>query len=116
MLYFTIKAIISGVIAALVSEMARRHPGWGGLLASLPLTALMALVWTYRDTRDPAKVAALASGTFWFVLPSLPLFLIAPGLIRVGIGVWPALAIGAAITLLLYAGFAWIAPRMGIAG
>jgi len=115
MLYFTIKAAISGLIAAAVSEIARRYPGWGGLVASLPLTSLMAMIWLWRDSGDAAKVADLSSGAMWFILPSLPLFLIIPWLIRSGMGFWAALGIGVAITLALYAGFFWLAPRVGIA-
>lgn len=115
MLYFTIKTALSGLLAALVSEIARRYPGWGGLVASLPLTALMAIMWLWRDTGDTAKIVALSTGTMWFVLPSLPLFLILPGLIRAGFGFWPSLGIACAITLALYAVFFWAAPRMGIA-
>jgi hypothetical protein len=115
MLYFWIKAGISGLIAASVSEIARRYPGWGGLVASLPLTALMALVWLWRDTGDSAKIIALSTGTMWFVLPSLPLFLIIPWLIRSGTGFWAAIGIACAVTIALYAGFFWLAPRIGIA-
>jgi hypothetical protein len=115
MLYFTIKAALSGLIAAAVSEIARRYPGWGGLVASLPLTSLMAMLWLWRDTGDAGKVASLASGAMWFILPSLPLFLIILWLIRSGWGFWASLGAGVAITLALYAAFFWLAPRVGIA-
>ena len=115
MLYFTIKALLSGLIAASVSEIARRYPGWGGLVASLPLTSLMAILWLWRDTGDVGQVASLSAGTMWFILPSLPLFLIIPWLIRSGLGFWAAFGIGIAITLALYAAFFWFAPRVGIA-
>lgn len=115
MLYFAIKAAVSGLIAALVSEIARRYPGWGGLVASLPLTSLMALMWTWRDTGDAAKIVSLSSGTMWFILPSLPLFLVIPALIRAGTGVLAAIGIACLITLALYAAFFWLAPRVGIA-
>ena len=114
MLYLVIKAAISGVLVAAVSEVARRYPGWGGLLASLPLTSLLAMIWLYRDTGDPERVAALAGSTLWFVLPSLPMFLVVPALIRSGMAVWLALGVSVAGTLLLYAIFFWAAPRMGI--
>jgi len=114
MLYFILKAAISGVLVALVSEVARRFPGWGGLLASLPVVSLLAMIWTWRDSGDALKVAALSQSTFWFVVPSLPLFLIIPALIRGGIGFWAAIGIACAITLALYAAFFWIAPRLGI--
>ena len=113
-LYLLIKAGLSGAIVAAVSEIARRYPGWGGLLASLPLTALLAIMWLWRETRDPERVAALAGSTFWFVLPSLPLFIALPILLRSGVGMWTALALGICGTLILYALFFWGAPKLGI--
>ena len=84
MLYLVVKAALSGIIVAAVSEIARRYPGWGGLVASLPLTSLLAMIWLWRDTQDAARVAELSSSTFWFILPSLPLFLVLPALLRSG--------------------------------
>ena len=64
MLYLVVKAALSGIIVAAVSEIARRYPGWGGLVASLPLTSLLAMIWLFRDTKDAARVAELSSSTF----------------------------------------------------
>jgi hypothetical protein len=114
MLYFLIKAGLSGLLAAAVAEIARRHPGWGGLVASLPLTSLMAMIWLYRDTGDTEKVAALSSGALWFFVPSVPLFIAIPLLLRAGIGFWVTLSIAIAGTLLLYAAAFWLAPRLGV--
>jgi hypothetical protein len=114
MLYFIIKAALSGLIVAAVSEIARRNPGWGGLLASLPLTSLLAMLWLWRDTGDGERVAELAGSAFWFILPSLPLFLVLPWLIRSGMGFWLSMVIVVAGTLALYAAWFWAAPRMGI--
>ena len=102
------------MIAASVSEIARRYPGWGGLVASLPLTSLLAMIWLWRDSGDLTKVASLTSGAMWFFLPSVPMFLIIPRLIRSGLGFWASLGAGVAITLVLYALFVWLAPRIGI--
>jgi hypothetical protein len=113
-LYLVIKAAISGMIVALVSEIARRHPGWGGLVASLPLTSLLAMVWLWRDSGDSLKVAELASSTFWFILPSLPLFVVLPMLLRSGLAFWAAMAIVVAGTLALYALTFWAGPRLGL--
>ena len=114
MLYLVIKALVSGAIIAAVSEIARRFPGWGGLLASLPLILLLAMTWLYIDTRDAAKVADLAGSTFWFILPSMPMFLIIPGLLRSGWSWAATMALAIAITLLLYALMFWMAPRLGL--
>ena len=114
MFYLIIKAGLSGAIVAAVSEIARRYPGWGGLLASLPLTTLLAIVWLWRETGDTERVAALAASTFWFVLPSLPLFIALPVLLRSGVSMWAALLLAVCATLILYALFFWGAPRLGI--
>ena len=114
MLYLIIKAAISGVIVSAVSEIARRYPGWGGLLASLPLTSLLAMLWLWRDSGDAEKIAELSQSTIWFFVPSVPLFIALPILIRNGVGFWLSMAIVVAGTLALYALWFWAAPRMGI--
>lgn len=114
MLYLIIKAVLSGAIVAAVSEVARRYPGWGGLVASLPLTSLLAMVWLYRDSGDAVRVAELSTSTIWFFVPSVPLFIALPVLIRSGIGFWLSMAICVVGTLILYAAWFWAAPRLGI--
>jgi len=114
MLYLIIKAAVSGAIVAAVSEIARRYPGWGGLVASLPLTSLLAMIWLWRDSRNPEQVAELTASTLWFILPSLPLFVVLPWLLRSGVAFWLAMAISVAGTLALYACWFWASPRIGI--
>jgi hypothetical protein len=113
-LYLIIKAGISGVIVAAVSEIARRYPGWGGLLASLPLTSLLAMIWLYRDSADTERVAELSISTFWFFLPSIPLFIALPMLLRTNLGFWLSMVLCIAGTLALYAFWFWAAPRLGL--
>ena len=114
MLYLIVKAAISGAIVAAVSEIARRHPGWGGLLASLPRTSLRAMIGLYRDSSDAERVAQLSVSTIWFFIPSVPLFIALPVLIRSGIGFWASMTIVVAGTLALYALMFWAAPRLGL--
>jgi hypothetical protein len=114
MLYLTLKALVSGLIVAAASEVARRWPGIGGLIVSLPLVSLLAILWLWRDTGDPARIAQLAQGAFWFFLPSMPLFLVLPAMLRAGVGFWLALALSVGLTAALYAGMFWLAPRVGV--
>ena len=114
MLYLAIKAAISGVLIAIVSTVAARFPGFGALIASLPLVSVLGMIWLWRDTHDPERLAAHAGATFWFVLPSLPMFLLIPALLRHGTGFWPALVIGCTVTLVLYLAVTWIGPRFGL--
>lgn len=58
------------------SEFAKRYPGVGGLLASLPLVAVLSILWAWRENTPSAKIASLSDSTFWFVLPLLPVFLL----------------------------------------
>jgi hypothetical protein len=114
MTYLVLKALLSGVIVAIVSEVAKRYPGIGGLIASLPLVSVLGMIWLWRDTGDQARLAAHAEATFWYVLPSLPMFLVIPLLLRNGIGFWLALAAGCLFTMTLYALMIWLGPRLGL--
>ena len=114
MAYFIIKALLSGVIIAAVSEIARRSPGFGALVASLPLVSILGMMWLWRDTNDPVRLAAHAEATFWFVLPSLPMFLVIPALLRRGAPFWPSLLAGCVLTIGLYLAMTWIGPRIGL--
>jgi hypothetical protein len=114
MLYLVIKAALSGVIVAAVSEIARRNPGAGGLLASLPLISVLGMIWLWRDTHDPVRMAVHAEATFWFVLPSLPMFLIIPMMLRRGVPFATALIVGCGVTIALYAAMTLVGPRFGL--
>ena len=114
MLYLLIKAAISGILIAVISEVARRQPGWGGLLASLPLTSVLAMMWLWRDTGDAEKISAQAISTFWFFLPSVPMFLVIPLLLRSGVGFWLTMAIACVMTIALYAAMAAVSARLGV--
>jgi hypothetical protein len=114
MLYLLTKAVLSGVLIAAASEVARRWPGWGALIVSLPLVSILAMLWLWRDTSDPVRLAAHSEATFWFVLPSLPMFLLVPLMLRHEWPFWAALAAGCVLTILLYGTMAWIGPRIGI--
>lgn len=114
MLYLLIKAAISGAIVAIVSEVAKRNPGFGALVASLPLVSVLGMIWLWRDKPDVPNMAAHVEATFWFVLPSLPMFLLVPWMLRSGVDFWVALAIGCALTIVLYLGMTWLGPRIGL--
>lgn len=114
MTYLIIKALLSGIIVMIVSEVAQRSPGLGGLIASLPLVSILGIIWLWRDTRDIERIAAHAEATFWFVLPSLPMFLVFPAMLRNGIEFWIALTAGCALTIVLYLITFWLLPRIGI--
>ena len=114
MLYLIVKAAISGILIAVASEVARRFPGWGALIVSLPLVSVLTFIWLYVDTRDSARIAELSQSTFWFFLPSIPLFLALPAMLRAGVNFWLALAAACLLTAALYGLMILAAPRLGI--
>lgn len=114
MSYFAVKALLSGLIIAAISEIARRSPGVAALVAALPLVSILGMIWLWHDTGDSTRIAAHAEATFWYVLPSLPMFLIVPSLIRSGTGFWPSLGAGCLVTIVLYLLLLWLAPRLNL--
>lgn len=114
MSYLLLKAAISGLLIALASEVARRNAGFGALIASLPLVSVLGMVWLWRDTHDPARMADHVGATLWYIAPSVPMFVLIPFLLRHGAGFWPSLGAGCALTFGLYLLMLWAANRWGI--
>jgi len=71
-------------------------------------------MWLWRDTGEVERIADHAEATFWFVLPSLPMFLALPAMLRLGVGFWQALGLSCLLTVVLYLGTMWLLPRIGI--
>ena len=114
MTQFIVRAALSGLIIALIAVIARRNAAAGALVASLPLVSILGMIWLWRDTRDPLRMADHAEATFWYVLPSLPMFLLVPWLLRHGIAFPLALLAGCVVTVLLYLATIAVAARFGI--
>jgi F0F1-type ATP synthase assembly protein I len=113
-LQLTIKALTSAAIIAASSEIARRNPGWGGLVASLPLTSLIALIWLWRDTHDPARAADFITGTALYVIAALPAFAVIALLLRKGTGFTPSLLAGGLTAMAGYLVLMWAGRRWGL--
>lgn len=114
MIAFWTRAALSGLLIALASTIARRQPGLGALIVSLPLVSVLSMIWLWRDDPDAGRMASYVGNTFWYFLPSMPMFLLIPALLRRGLDFWPSLAIGCAVTVLLYLATVWIGARFGL--
>ena len=102
MLYYTFKTVITLVLIMAVAEVAKRSSVIGGLIASVPIISVLAMIWLYVDTHDVDKVAMLARSVFWLVLPSLSLFLILPFMLAQGINFWTSLAVSLILMACFY--------------
>jgi hypothetical protein len=111
---FVIRAVLSGLIVAGIALAAKRSPALGGLVASIPLVSTLGMIWLWRDTKDVNLVADYVGSTLWYFMPSLPMFLLIPALLRNGVNFWIALASGCILTVLLYLVTIGIAARFGV--
>ena len=108
------KALLSGVLIVAIAEIGKRLPGVAALVASLPLVSVLGMILLWHGRPDAENMAHHSQATFWYVLPSLPMFLLIPALLRHGVNFWIALAAGCALTMLLYGIMITIGPRMGL--
>ncbi|HEY8328451.1 MAG TPA: DUF3147 family protein [Rhodanobacter sp.] len=107
------KYLITAAVVVLVSEVAKRSDRLGGLLAALPLVTVLALIWLYVERQPQSKIANHAWYTFWYVVPTLPMFLAFPVLLP-RLGFWPTLLACVAITVVCFWLFALLVRRFGI--
>lgn len=114
MLYYALKIIVSALLIVAISEIAKRSTGFAALVASLPLTSLLAFVWLHVEDAPPERIAELSSQIFWLVLPSLLLFLLLPLLLRHGLGFWISLGVSVAGTAGAYLALLPLLRRMGV--
>ncbi len=98
MLYYAFKVIISALVIVAITEVAKRSSGFAALIASLPLTSLLAFVWLHLESAPDGQIAELSGQIFWLVLPSLVLFLLLPVLLRHGVGFWVSLFLASVAT------------------
>jgi hypothetical protein len=114
MLYYALKVAISAIVIVAIVEIAKRSSGFAALLASLPLTSLLAFVWMHMEGADSANIADLSSQIFWLVLPSLVLFMLLPLLLKQGLGFWPSLALSVVATVVCYLVMLPLLRKLGV--
>lgn len=112
-MFLLTKYLITSAVIVLVSEIAKKSDRLGALIASLPLVTVVTLIWLYLEKQPSEKVANHAYYTFWYVIPTLPMFLIFP-IIFPRIGFWPSLICSGLVTLILFYLFSFVLKRFGI--
>ena len=114
MLGLAAKALLSGVLIVAIAELGKRLPAMGALVASLPLVSVLGMMLLWHSRPDAENMAIHAEATFWYVLPSLPMFLAIPAMLRAGMNFWLALLLGCALTVVLYLAMMQIGPKFGL--
>lgn len=113
MLLYIFKVLVSAVIIVAVSEVSKSNATLGALIKSLPLISVLSMIWIYLDTKNTDIISNLSFSTFWLVLPTLPMFLILPLLLRYRLGFFFALGLALICTLILYLIMVVILKRFG---
>ena len=113
MAWLIAKYLVTAAVVVLVSEFARRSGKLGAFIAALPLVTLLALVWLQLERQPADKIASFARYTFWYVVPTLPMFLLFPWLLP-RLGFWWTLGASALITVACFALLAWALRSFGI--
>ncbi len=113
MVWLITKYLLTAAVVVLVSEIAKRSDKLGAFIAALPLVTVLALIWLYVEHQPQEKIANHAWYTFWYVLPTLPMFLMFPWLLARW-GFWPALGACVMITVACFGLFALVLRRFGV--
>ena len=113
MWYFLIKTLLTAIIIAMISWISQKSSLWGGILASVPLTSLLAILWLFRDTHDLEKISALCHDIFWLVLPSLAFFLLLPYMLRHKVSFTVSMVVSIVVVILLYSLTIFIMKKVG---
>jgi hypothetical protein len=114
MAYYAVKILASALLILAISEIAKRHSGFAALVASLPVTSLLAFVWLHVEGTPDAQIGALSGQIFWLVLPSLLLFLLLPFLLKQGWSFWPSLGLSIVATVGCYLALLPLLRRFGV--
>ncbi|ENJ1753065.1 DUF3147 family protein [Vibrio parahaemolyticus] len=102
MLWIVFKYLTTATIVVLVSEVAKRSDKIGALVAALPTVTILALVWMYIEGQGHSKLSNHAFYTFWYVLPTLPMFLLFPYLLA-KYSFWVTLLISCIVSIFCFA-------------
>ncbi len=113
MTWIITKYLLTAAVVVAISEIAKRSDRLGGVLAALPLVTILTLIWLYVENQPADKIANHAYYTFWYVLPTLPMFLLFPVLLP-RIGFWLSLGACAAFAAVCFFGFALVLRQFGI--
>ncbi len=109
-----VKLLLTAAVILFVTKIQLVNDRLSALLIALPLTSLMAMLWMHHEKQSPERLANHAEGTFWFVLPTLPMFLIFPWMLRHGWNFWAAIAANCLITIALFWLTVLVLRRFGI--
>ena len=114
MAYYLSKILITTALIVIISEIAKRNILFGGILASVPLISVLAILWLYVDTKNTEIISQFSISVFWLVIPSLAFFLTLPFLLHKGLNFYTSISLAIAITVICYYMMILVLKKFGI--
>lgn len=113
-MFIIVKYLVTASIIVLVSELAKHLDRLGALIASLPFVTILVMIWLHLEGQKTEKIASHAYYTFWYVLPTMPMFLLMPWMLGRGFSFWPSLVASALLTIICFFLMALLMKRFGV--
>ena len=113
MAWIITKYLLTAGMVVFISEVAKRSDRLGGFIAALPLMTLLTLMWLFVENQPEEKIANHAYYTFWYVIPTLPMFLLFP-LLLPKLGFWMTMGASVVVTVICFSLFALLIKSFGI--
>lgn len=96
---FALKLLIALAVILIAAFIGKKQPTLAGLIAVMPLTGLVVLIWLYKD--NPGNFSMMSEytkGALWGIIPTMLFFLTAflcfrknivlPGVLLISFAVW----------------------------
>jgi hypothetical protein len=107
------KYLITATVIVAASELAKRSDKLGAMIVALPTVTILTMIWLYVEKQPSEKIANHAWYTFWYVFPTLPMFLLFPALMQ-RYSFWLSLLISSLITIICFWLFSLLLKQFGI--
>ncbi len=113
MAWIITKYLLTAGMVVFISEVAKRSDKLGSFIAALPMMTLLTLIWLFIENQSEEKIGNHAYYTFWYVIPTLPMFLLFPYLLP-KVGFWMTMGASVVVTIVCFGIFSLLMKNFGV--
>jgi uncharacterized membrane protein (GlpM family) len=113
MTWIITKYLLTAGMIVFITEVAKCSDKLGGFIAALPIMTLLTLIWLFIENQSEEKIGNHAYYTFWYVIPTLPMFLLFPYLLP-KLGFWMTMGASVVVTIICFGIFALLMKNFGV--
>jgi len=111
---FLIKVVISALIIAGVSELAKKNTALAAIFIAIPIMTVLSMIWIYMDTKDLGKISAFSYEVLIAVIPTLLFFLLIPLFIKLYNNFILSLVLSSVIMVIIFLIYSFVLSKFGI--